>query len=59
MNPTAVDPKTTTRASAYELWMNVPNPMVYLFQNAGCHQSAAAQPEKRYEIQYAALLVHW
>ena len=28
MNPTTVDPKTTTRASAYELWMNAPNPMV-------------------------------
>ena len=32
MNPTAVDPKTTTRASAYELWMNVPNPMVTFFK---------------------------
>ena len=27
-----VDPKDTTRASAYELWMNVPNPMVTFFK---------------------------
>lgn len=27
-----VDPKTTTRASAYELWMKAPNPMVTFFK---------------------------
>ena len=27
-----IDPKTTTRASAYELWMSVPNPMVTFFK---------------------------
>ena len=27
-----VDPKNTTRAAAYELWMNAPNPMVTLFK---------------------------
>ena len=32
MNPTTVDPKNTTRASAYELWMNAPNPMVTFFK---------------------------
>ena len=26
--PHSVDPKQTTRASAYEFWMNAPNPMV-------------------------------
>lgn len=25
MKPTVIDPKTTTRARAYELWMSVPN----------------------------------
>ena len=27
-----VDPKDTTRASAYDLWMNAPNPMVTFFK---------------------------
>lgn len=27
-----IDPKDTTRASAYELWMNAPNPMVTFFK---------------------------
>lgn len=27
-----IDPKDTTRAAAYELWMNAPNPMVTLFK---------------------------
>ena len=32
MKPTAIDPKTTTRAEAYALWMNAPNPMVTFFK---------------------------
>ena len=32
VKPVAVDPKTTTRAAAYELWMNAPNPMVTFFK---------------------------
>lgn len=32
MNPTVIDPKKTTRAEAYELWMNAPNPMVTFFK---------------------------
>ena len=32
MKPTAVDPNTTTRAEAYALWMNAPNPMVTFFK---------------------------
>ena len=27
-----IDPKDTTRASAYELWMKAPNPMVTFFK---------------------------
>ena len=27
-----IDPKTTTRAMAYELWMKAPNPMVTFFK---------------------------
>lgn len=32
MKPTLVDPKETTRAAAFELWMNAPNPMVTFFK---------------------------
>ena len=32
MKPTAIDPKATTRAAAYELWMDAPNPMVTFFK---------------------------
>ena len=33
MKPTVIDPKTTTRAAAFDLRMNAPNPMVqaYIF----------------------------
>ena len=33
MKPTDIDPKTTTRAAAFDLRMNAPNPMVqaYIF----------------------------
>lgn len=30
--PKPIDPKDTTRASAYALWMNAPNPMVTFFK---------------------------
>lgn len=32
MKPTVVDPKSTTRAAAFDLWMNAPNPMVTFFK---------------------------
>ena len=32
MKPAAIDPKTTTRAAAYALWMGAPNPMVTFFK---------------------------
>lgn len=32
MEPTVIDPKTTTRAEAYALWVNAPNPMVTFFK---------------------------
>ena len=32
MKPTVIDPKTTTRASAFDLWMHAPNPMVTFFK---------------------------
>ena len=30
--PKEIDPKDTTRAAAYELWMKAPNPMVTFFK---------------------------
>lgn len=32
MKPTVIDPKLTTRASAFDLWMHAPNPMVTFFK---------------------------
>ena len=32
MKPTVMDPKTSARAEAYELWMDAPNPMVTFFK---------------------------
>ena len=32
MKPNVIDPKTTSRAEAYELWMNAPDPMVTFFK---------------------------
>ncbi len=32
MSPIQIDPKTTTRAAAFELWMDAPNPMVTFFK---------------------------
>lgn len=32
MTPIIIDPNTTTRAAAYPLWMNAPNPMVTFFK---------------------------
>lgn len=32
MKPQAVDPSTTSRAEAFELWMNAPNPIVTFFK---------------------------
>ena len=32
MKPIIIDPKTTTRAEAYTLWMSAPNPMVTFFK---------------------------
>ncbi len=45
MKPTVIDPKTTTRASAFDLWMNVPNPMVTFFQDDGCYAADSAQSQ--------------
>ncbi len=47
MKPTVIDPKTTSRAEAYDLWMSAPNPMVTFLQNAGCHAACYRLSRKR------------
>lgn len=32
MEPTVIDPAATTRAQAFALWMDAPNPMVTVFK---------------------------
>lgn len=32
MKPTVIDPKNTTCAAAFDLWMGEPNPMVTFFK---------------------------
>ena len=32
MKPTVIDPKMTTRAAAFDLWLSAPNPMVTFFK---------------------------
>ena len=58
MKPTVIDPKTTTRAEASDLWMSTPNPHGDILQNTGCNAALPAQPQAWAEIQHAALLVH-
>lgn len=58
MKPIVIDPKTTTRAEAYALWMNAPNPMVTFFKTLDVTPLVRVQPQARAEIQYASLLVY-
>ena len=48
-----VNPKETTRAYAFEMWMNA-----YLFQDNGCYPSCPHQQTKRIKVQYADVLVY-
>ena len=57
MKPTVIDPQTTTRAEAYALWMNAPNPMVTFFKTLDV-TLLVRFPQARAEIQYASLLVY-
>ncbi len=42
-----IDPKETTRASAYELWMKAPNPMVTFFKTLDVTNIIKASKKKR------------
>ena len=53
-----IDPRETTRASAFELWMKAPNPMVTFFKTLDVTKLVRVSKKKRAEIQYAPGLVH-
>ena len=54
MKPFAVDPKSTTRAAAYDLWMNAPNPMVTFFKTLNVAQ--LVRFSRRHGLKFNMLL---
>lgn len=54
MNPFSVDPKTTSRAQAFELWMNAPNPMVTFFKTLDV--SPLVKLSRRRKLKFNMLL---
>lgn len=54
MNPLSVDPKTTSRAQAFELWMNAPNPMVTFFKTLDV--SPLVKLSRRRKLKFNMLL---
>lgn len=54
MNPISVDPKTTSRAQAFELWMNVPNPMITFFKTLDV--SPLVRLSRRRKLKFNMLL---
>lgn len=54
MNPISVDPKTTLRAQAFELWMNAPNPMVTFFKTLDV--SPLVRLSRRHKLKFNMLM---
>lgn len=54
MNPLSVDPNTTSRAQAFELWMNAPNPMVTFFKTLDV--SPLVRLSRRRKLKFNMLL---
>ena len=54
MKAISVDPKTTSRAQAFELWMNVPNPMVTFFKTLDV--SPLVRLSRRHKLKFNMLL---
>lgn len=52
-----VNPKETTRAQAFELWMKAPNPMVTFFKTLDVTRLVRVS-RRRGEVQYADGLVY-
>ena len=53
-----IDPMATSRAYAFEMWMNAPMPMVTFFRTLDVSALVKAGKKKRLEIQYAYVLVY-
>ncbi len=54
MNPISVDPNMTSRAQAFELWMNAPNPMVTFFKTLDV--SPLVRLSRRHKLKFNMLL---
>lgn len=54
MKPKVIDPKETTRAEAFELWMNAPNPMVTFFKQVNV--TNLVRISKKYKLKFNMLL---
>ena len=54
MNPLSVDPNTTSRAQAFEIWMNAPNPMVTFFKTLDV--SPLVRLSRRRKLKFNMLL---
>ena len=52
--PRELDPRETTRAAAYELWMNAPNPMVTFFKTLDV--TNLVRVSKRRQLKFNMLL---
>ena len=54
MKPIAVDPKTTTRSQAFDLWMSAPNPMVTFFKTLNV--TNLVKVSRKYDLKFNMLL---
>ncbi|WP_295797575.1 CatA-like O-acetyltransferase, family 2 [uncultured Treponema sp.] len=54
MKAISIDPKTTSRAQAFELWMNAPNPMVTFFKTLDV--SPLVRLNRRRKLKFNMLL---
>ena len=54
MKPVVIDPKGTTRAEAYKLWMDAPNPMVTFFKTLDV--TPLVRLSRRQELKFNMLL---
>lgn len=54
--PTEIDPEKTSRASAFELWMNAPNPMMTFFKKINVTPLVKAAAKRR--MKFNMLLMH-
>ena len=54
MKPTVIDPKMTTRAESFDLWMSAPNPMVTFFKTLDV--TRLVKISKKHHLRFNMLL---